>query len=107
VALNQVTSPASKFTIGFVKIDDRLSGCMVGNPSLTGLRKLFRPRLACIKASGGRVTPSKNYQRKLVEFSLLNFDYWICLLITAIGGVLVIALDRGRRIKWHRLRARL
>src|SRR6266849_3713425 len=24
-----VTSPASKFTIGFVKIDDRLSGCMV------------------------------------------------------------------------------
>jgi hypothetical protein len=39
------------------------------NSSLTGLWKLFRPRLACIRAPGGRVTLSKNYQRKLVEFS--------------------------------------
>ena len=49
----------------------------------------------------------EKYQRKLASFALLNFDYWICLLITAIGDVLVIAYDRGRRIKWHRLRPRL
>ena len=42
VALNQVTSPASKFTIGFVKIDDRLSGCMVGKPSVIGKVRFAR-----------------------------------------------------------------